>query len=83
MTDGVGAEVVWNKGVDRFVFGAGQPLKAEGLETDGHAAFVRSEGGKVSGWALLDGSLLTADGIERVNKAGRRVATDSSLPFPQ
>ena len=83
MTDGVGAEVVWNKCVDRFVFGAGQPLKAEGLETDGHAAFVRSEGGKVSGWALLDGSLLTADGIERVNKAGRRVATDSSLPFPQ
>ncbi len=83
MTEGVGAEVVWDNVTDRFVFGAGLSLKAEGLETDGHAAFVRSEGGKVSDWALLDGTHLTVDGMACVNKSGRHVATDSSRPPPR
>jgi len=74
--EGVGAEVVWETAADRFVFGAGQALKADGLETDGHAAFVRQGGGKVTAWALLDGTRLSAGGAELVRKAAR-VAADS------
>ena len=77
MAAGVGAEIAWEGVTDRVAFGDGQALKAAGLETDGHAAFVRSEGGRVTGWALLDGTRLAADGKELVTKRAR-VAADSA-----
>ena len=76
--NGVGAEVVWGETTDQFLFGSGEPQTAAGLETDGHAAFVRREGGKTTGWALLDGSRLSTDGAARVKTSGRRVAADST-----
>ena len=81
MAEGVGAEVVWSDTTDRFVFGAGQTLKAEELETDGHAAFIRLEGDKVTGWALLDGTRLTVQREELVKTSDCRLATDSSRTF--
>ena len=76
MTDGVGAEVMWPDATDRFVFGSGQALKAEGLETDGHAAFIRHAGDKVKEWALLDGTRLVKDNnIIFSSPALTRVAT--------
>ena len=80
MADGVGAEVVWGNTTDLFVFGTGQTLKADRLETNGHAAFLRRVGGTVKDWALLDGFELSLDGSERVKSAGKRVIADSAYP---
>jgi hypothetical protein len=74
---GVGAEVAWGTATDRIVFGSGNALKADGLETDGHAAFVRRENGKTTSWALLDGTTLSAYGAALVKPAGKRTAVDS------
>ncbi len=77
LENGAGAEVVWNGVTDQIVFGAGA-VKTAGIETDGRAAFLRREAGRVTGWALLDGTWLTADGKELVQKTANRVATDSA-----
>jgi hypothetical protein len=80
LENGAGAEVVWDGATDQFVFGEGE-VRANGTETDGRAAFVRREAGLVTGWALLDGTWLTADGKERVKRSPNRVAAGSCSPF--
>lgn len=59
--DGLGAVVEWPGVTDRVVFD-GQ--SAGDVTADGAAALVRTRGGKVTDWALYDGTSLTADGTK-------------------
>jgi hypothetical protein len=76
---GVGAEIVWNGAADQVLFGSGEAMRAGGTESDGCAAFVRRAGGRVTEWALLDGTRLAADGAELVKRPSRAVA-ESAAP---
>ncbi len=76
MDKGVGAEIVWDGVTDQVLFGSGEICRAADMASDGHAAFIRREEGKVTHGVLLDGTTLTVDGVERVKKSGSRVATD-------
>ena len=70
---GVGAEIIWGTTTtDRTVFGAGNTLKANGLTTDAHAAFIRHANGSTTAWTLLDGTTLNAGGVQLVAPTGKR-----------
>ena len=75
---GVGAEIAWGAATDRIVFGAGNTLTADGLETDGHAAFIRQESGAAKAWMLLDGTTLSAGGTQLMAPSAKRVIQENS-----
>ena len=74
--NGVGAEVVWSETTDQFLFGEGE-LRTAALETDGQAVFMRRSKGRITDWALLDGTHLTSGGQALVKTGGTRVVTSS------
>ena len=70
---GVGAEIIWGDATDRIVFGSGNTLKADGLATDGHAAFIRQKNDALNAWMLLDGTTLNVGGTQLAIRSGNRV----------
>ena len=76
--NGLCAEVAWNGVTDQILFREqGAAFSASGCVSDGQAVFVRRVDGKVTEWALLDGTGLVVDGKELVKRSDTRVATDS------